>query len=520
TAEVLALFTSTGAQSGDELLQATWRSRLDGDFDAAWRRCLHDGFVPGTAEPAIAPTLEAAAVSAARIVLASGRADELEICFRPDPTIYDGRFANNGWLQECPKPLSKLTWDNPLLISPSRAEALGLVNGQEVVLRVGSRTLEAAVWVHPGQADATVTLTLGYGRSKSGRVGNGAGFDANRLRTTRDMWVAPVEIEPGSGTYELASTQLHSNIETDRYQGSNLEGRAAESRHLIRQATVAEFERQPDFPHHVGHGLDGSLSLMPGFDYSQGHAWGMSVDLNTCMGCNACVVACQSENNIPVVGKQEVARGREMHWIRIDRYYEGALDDPAMHNQPVMCMHCEQAPCEVVCPVAATVHSDEGLNDMVYNRCVGTRYCANNCPYKVRRFNFFKYADTETPVTKMMRNPDVTVRTRGVMEKCSYCVQRINQSSIRARKENRRVRDGEIQTACQQVCPTESIIFGDLNDPKSRVARLKAQPHDYGLLTELGTRPRTTYLAKVGNPNPEWPQSRAAGSADADAQHG
>jgi molybdopterin-containing oxidoreductase family iron-sulfur binding subunit len=349
-------------------------------------------------------------------------------------------------------------------------------------------------------------------------VGAGTGFDAGRLRTTNDMWAASATVRVLEASYPLASTQLHSNIETDRFQGSNLEGRAAESRHLIRQATVAEFERQPDFPHHVGHGIDDSLGLMPGFDYSEGHAWGLSVDLNTCTSCNACVIACQSENNIPVVGKEEVAKSREMHWIRLDRYYEGELDDPALHTQPVMCMHCEQAPCEVVCPVAATVHSSEGLNDMVYNRCVGTRYCANNCPYKVRRFNFFKYTDTETPVTKMMRNPDVTVRTRGVMEKCSYCVQRINHARIEARKEDRRVRDGEIETACQQVCPTEAIVFGDQNDADSKVAQLKAEPHDYGLLTDLGTRPRTTYLAKVGNPNPEWP-SRAGGHSE-DSSHG
>jgi molybdopterin-containing oxidoreductase family iron-sulfur binding subunit len=503
--EVLALFTSAGAKSGDELLQATWRWRLGDEFESVWRRHLHDGFVPDTASPPLPATLDGAAIASARAELTAAPARELEICFRADPTVYDGRYANNGWLQECPKPLSKLTWDNPVLISPRLAEEYGLVNEQMVRLAVGDRTLDAAVWVHPGQPDRSITLSLGYGRLRSGRVGTGAGFDANRLRTIRDPWAAAVTLEPLAGRHPLASTQLHSNIATDTYQGTNLEGRAAAERHLVRQATIEEFERQPDFPHHYGHGIDESLSLMPGFDYSNDHAWGLSVDLNTCMSCNACVVACQSENNIPVVGKDEVAKGREMHWIRIDRYYEGGLDDPAMHHQPVMCMHCEQAPCEVVCPVAATVHSDEGLNDMVYNRCVGTRYCANNCPYKVRRFNFFKYTDTDTPVAKMMRNPDVTVRTRGVMEKCSYCVQRISHARIEARKEDRRVRDGEIRTACQQVCPTEAIVFGDINDETSRVAQLKAQPHDYGLLTELGTRPRTTYLAKVGNPNPEWP---------------
>jgi MoCo/4Fe-4S cofactor protein with predicted Tat translocation signal len=507
--EVLALFTPDGEQPADALLRATWSPRLAPGFERAWRRCLHDGLVPDTAAAAVEVSASATAAAAARDALERRQPPEVEICFRPDPTIFDGRFANNGWLQECPKPLSKLTWDNPLLVSPALAERLGLANGQVVEMTVGDRSLEAPVWVHPGQPEASVTLTLGYGRRRCGRVAAGTGFDAGRLRTSRGMWSAPVSLAARDREVVLASTQMHSNIEASAYQGANLEGRTAAERHLVRQATVAEFERRPDFPHHLGHGVDEELSLMPGYDYSQGYAWGLSVDLNTCMGCNACVIACQSENNIPIVGKDEVFKGREMHWIRIDRYYEGELDDPELHNQPVMCMHCEQAPCEVVCPVAATTHSNEGLNDMVYNRCVGTRYCANNCPYKVRRFNFFKYADTETPVTKLMRNPDVTVRSRGVMEKCSYCVQRINQARIVARKEDRAIRDGEIRTACQQVCPTEAIVFGDLNDATSRVAALKAEPHDYGILTELGTRPRTTYLAKVRNPNPQWPAAAA-----------
>jgi molybdopterin-containing oxidoreductase family iron-sulfur binding subunit len=504
--EVLGLLTADGERSGLDLLTDYWRENFGSeDFEIAWRKWLHDGFVADQESDAITATVADGAVEKAcrRIAEDSDRDPTLELIFRPDPTIYDGTFNNNGWLQECPKPLTRLTWDNAALVGPALAQREGLVNEQMIELSVGENTLEVPVWVLPGHPDGCLTLHLGYGRSRVGRVGTGTGFNAYRLRDSRAPWLATeVRIQKTDRTHGLASTQLHSNIE--------LETREAEKRHLVRVGTVEIFEHEPDFAQHMGHAPSPELSLFPPVEYN-GNAWGMSVDLNACTGCNACVIACQAENNIPVVGKEMVAMGREMHWIRIDRYFEGDLDEPHVHNQPVMCMHCEKAPCEVVCPVQATVHSDEGLNDMVYNRCVGTRYCSNNCPYKVRRFNFFKYNDTETPVLKMLRNPDVTVRTRGVMEKCTYCVQRISHGRIEAKKLGREMRDGEVRTACQQVCPTEAIIFGNINDPEARVAKLKASPLNYSILAELGTIPRTSYLAKLRNPNHDLEKARDEG---------
>ncbi len=496
-AEVLSALTEEGERSGEELLKAQWADSFGAD-EKSWRKALHDGFLPGSASADRSGTISAAAVAAAIGNLATAGGDGIELALRPDPTVWDGRFANNGWLQECPKPFTKLTWDNALLMSPALAGERGVKTNDLVTVTVSGRSLEVPVWVHPGQAKNAVTLHLGYGRANAGRVGSSLGFNANTLRTTDFAWGGPVSIDAAGGTYQLASTQLHSNIAPDPWQGENLEGRTAEKRHLVRTATLDEFEHHPEFAQHVGHGIDDSLTMMPEWPYD-GYSWGMTVDLNACTGCNACVVACQSENNIPVVGKEQVALGREMHWIRIDRYYEGELDDPELHHQPVMCQHCEQAPCEVVCPVSATVHSDEGLNDMVYNRCVGTRYCADNCPYKVRRFNFHKYHDSETELLKLARNPDVSTRFRGVMEKCSYCVQRINQARSAATREGREIADGDFQTACQQVCPTEAIVFGNINDAESAVSKSKANPLNYGILSELGTRPRTTYLAKVKN---------------------
>jgi molybdopterin-containing oxidoreductase family iron-sulfur binding subunit len=410
----------------------------------------------------------------------------LELVFRPDPTRGDGRVANNPRLPECPKPLTKRAWDNPLRGAPATAEQLGVASTDRVRVTVGERSLEVPVWVQPGHADRSATLYLGSGRRRVGRVGRDTGFDAYRLRTTAGMWSVAAAVEPIGGSHALACTQDHFGME---------------GRHQVRVGTAETFRHEPDFARHMEHLPGPEVSMFPDFDYP-GYAWGMAVDLAACSGCNACLIACQAENNIPTVGKQQVLNAREMHWFRIDRYFEGPVDDPVTHNQPVMCQHCERAPCELVCPVAATVHSSEGLNDMVYNRCVGTRYCSNNCPYKVRRFNFLQWVDTETEVLKMVRNPDVTVRDRGVMEKCTYCVQRINSARAEAKRSGRKIRDGEAVTACQQVCPADAIRFGDINDSEAEVVRWKALPLDYPLLGVLNTRPRTSYLAKLTNPNP------------------
>ncbi|MFG0331503.1 MAG: TAT-variant-translocated molybdopterin oxidoreductase [Phycisphaerales bacterium] len=507
--EMLAMLTDESSGSGYEIVREHWRvwftSQGGGEagFEDAWRTWLHDGVVPG-----------AEAASAEVSAIAPERWDwnfdetgdertgdrDLEVQFAPDPSIWDGRYSNNGWLQELPKPLTKLTWSNAAIVSPTTAERLGLRNEEVVRIEVGDRVVEGPVWITPGQPDQTILLSLGYGRREVGPVGRALGVDAYRLRTVEHPWFAPItEIRRVGRVEELACTQEHHSME---------------GRHLIRVKTIDEFEIDPSVAIHAWEEKP-LLSLYPGGQMDARHQWGMSIDLTACIGCNACVVACQAENNIPVVGPEEVRRGREMHWIRVDRYFEGDPADPHAHLQPVPCMHCENAPCEVVCPVGATVHDEEGLNEMVYNRCVGTRYCSNNCPYKVRRFNFLQYVDPEVESLKLQRNPDVTVRSRGVMEKCTYCIQRINSAKIEARKRGERVADGAIQTACQQVCPTRAIIFGDVSDPSTEVSRLKAQPHDYGLLTELTTKPRTTYLARVQNLNPALAPARSADPAHA-----
>ncbi|HEX3244770.1 MAG TPA: 4Fe-4S dicluster domain-containing protein, partial [Chloroflexota bacterium] len=484
--ELLAALSDQPERSAHDIVKSYWSSQHSGaDFESFWQMTLRDGFIANSTIPARAVSVQSlTAATPAQATNAGG--GSLEIVFRPDPTIFDGSYAHNGWLQELPKPLTKLTWDNAACISPGTAERLDLTNGDVVELQYQGRTVDAPIWIQNGQADSTVYVTLGYGRVRGAGAANGNGFNAYALRTSDAPWSATgVLLRKTGGRQELANTQGH-------YQ--------MEGRDLVRTTTLEEFRRDPSLLKR-GSQDEGELSLFPEYPYP-GHAWGMVIDLNACVGCNACVTACQAENNIPVVGKREVLREREMHWIRVDRYYQTENDELRVLHQPVPCMHCEHAPCELVCPVAATVHSSDGLNDMVYNRCVGTRYCSNNCPYKVRRFNFFEFADFQTESLKMLHNPDVTVRSRGVMEKCTYCVQRIRGAEIQARKEGRPIRDGEILTACQAACPADAIIFGDINDPNSQIAQLKAQPHNYGLLDELNTRPRTTYLGMVRNPNP------------------
>ncbi|HEV3331366.1 MAG TPA: TAT-variant-translocated molybdopterin oxidoreductase [Bryobacteraceae bacterium] len=496
--QVLNMLTDKPLTSPYDLVKGYWAAQhKSADFETWWRRAVHDGVVPGTALPTKTPAVRGGAITAPAAPRRLG--GTLEVIFRPDPTIYDGRFANNGWLQELPKPITKLTWDNAAYMSLATANRLGVMPEDElywstdgvpmVELTYQGRTLKAPVFVQPGHVNGAITLHLGYGRTKAGRAGTGMGFNPYGLRTSQALWNdVGLEAKKTTGTYVFASTQNEHVLDSRR--------------HLYREATIEEYKKNPEAANEGAEAPPRGLTLYPDFPYN-GYAWGMAIDLTACTGCGACVVACQAENNIAVVGKDQVRRGRAMHWIRVDNYYSGDPNNPSLYNQPVPCMQCEDAPCELVCPVQATTHSAEGLNDMVYNRCVGTRYCSNNCPYKVRRFNFYLFQDFETPSLKLMRNPDVSVRSRGVMEKCTYCVQRINAAKIDAERADRKVRDGDIQTACQATCPNEAIIFGNINDPDSRVAKMKAEKLNYGMLADLNTRPRTTYLAGLRNPNPE-----------------
>jgi molybdopterin-containing oxidoreductase family iron-sulfur binding subunit len=489
-----------------EAVRETWKSAIKGDFETGWRKALHAGWIEGTAYPVVPfETIESLYT-----VPAPAPKDSLEIIFRPDPNVYDGRWANVGWLQELPKPVTNLSWDNAAIMSGATLTKYGLEEDDIVELSVNGRKVNAPVIVAPGHPDNSVTVHLGYGR-QTGRVAGGAGFNAYLIRTSDAPFYAVGSMKKLEGKWGVAITKSHFQDHRPKLFGGEGNGNnsleadeALGERGIIRSATLSEYKANPGFANEgeTHPKTDKSNTMFPNWEYKD-NAWGMSIDMNSCTGCNACIVGCYAENNIPVVGKQQVRIGRNMQWLRIDTYFEGDLAAPRAHFQPMACQHCENAPCEQVCPVGATVHTPEGLNAMVYNRCVGTRYCSNNCPYKVRRFNFLLYSDFETESLKLMRNPDVTVRSRGVMEKCTYCVQRISAAKIEADKENRPIRDGEIQTACQQACPAQAISFGNINDRQSKVAKLQGDERSYQVLADLNTRPRTMYVAAVTNPNPE-----------------
>jgi molybdopterin-containing oxidoreductase family iron-sulfur binding subunit len=588
--EVLA-YLSEQPTPAYELVRAHYRALSDD----AWKTALNQGIIAGTALPTVAVTPRAGLIGALPAPPASA---SLEVNFRPDPTVWDGRYANNAWLQELPKPITTIVWDNAALVSPGTARKIGMlpetqsptadavniaqVSGRTLVeVTIDGAKLALPLWVLPGQPDGVITLPLGFGRTRGGEVAVGVGFDTYTLRTSRGMDTAVASAAVGRGSYELVFTQPHHLMRSELQEplADVLHISEKQNRDIVRVLPVAEFANkagkgeslfhevehntfplgspthtEADEAGHDGEGVEsgevvadwfrkdwkyeaadpsspsvvnkeGLPSVYPEYSRKGYNQWAMSIDLTTCIGCNVCTIACQAENNIPVVGKEQVGKGREMHWIRIDHYYAGtSFDDVESYFMPVPCMHCEKAPCEPVCPVAATIHSHEGLNQMVYNRCVGTRYCSNNCPYKVRRFNFLKWTQADggkgtlnffdRPSLQMLANPDVTVRGRGVMEKCTYCVQRINDVRIEAKKEGREIEDGEIVTACQQACPTGAILFGDINDPNSRISQLKLEPHDYALLADLNTRPRTTYLARITNPNPALARRSGGGEAE------
>ncbi len=500
-------------RDGYDLVREFWKLKgLGGaQFENAWKEALSAGVIPNTKSP-----VKSVAAGQAPVAPAP-KSGGMEIIFRPDPAVWDGRLANNGWMQELPKPLSQMTWDNSALMSPATAAKIQVEDDDFVYLNSNGQKIKAQVVIMPGHPDESVTAHLGYGRTVVGEVGQERGFDAYPMRTSKGMWWgSDLTVEPAHERPDgLAKTQMYFSME---------------GRDIVRAGTVAEYVKNPNFKPEPSE--EGELESMypdnptPWPDQPDHYQWALTIDLNNCIGCNACVTACQAENNIPIVGKAQVLRGRVMHWIRVDRYYrvnDGArqvdadlgntndLDSKAIETvfMPVTCMHCEKAPCEPVCPVAATVHSHEGLNQMVYNRCVGTRYCSNNCPYKVRRFNYLNYGDKTNGNLylnyrlNLINNPNVTVRGRGVMEKCTYCVQRINEARIESKKRGTPIKDGEIVTACQQACPTNAIVFGNIADIRSAVSRTRGSGRNYTLLQELGTIPRTTYLTKLRNPNPE-----------------
>jgi len=510
--ELIAALLRHPTRTGYEIVRETWRDKAPKgqgqDFEIFWQRSVHEGVVKGTALPAVKAELKADLGAPP-----APQGEGMELVFRPDPTIWDGRFTNNGWLQELPKPITKLTWDNAAHMSLATAEKLGVTSDDVVELSYRGNKVSAPVLVMPGHANDSVTVHFGYGRWKTGRVGTGTGFNAFALWTSdAPGFGSGLQVRKTGATHQLASTQVHRAVDMA------LQGKAEQERGLVRVATLDDFLNHPDYAHHGEHGHEPARDetlyhddYTPTNPIDPDYQWGMVINLNTCTGCSACVLACQAENNIPVVGKEQVLKSREMHWMEVDRYFEGDPANPDVHHQPRTCMHCEKAPCELVCPVAATVHDHEGLNAMVYNRCVGTRYCSNNCPYKVRHFNFLQYADLRTPSLALLNNPDVTVRARGVMEKCTYCVQRISQVRYTSEIEGRRIKDREVVPACQSACPTQAITFGDVSNPDSAVSKLKKDSRNYGMLAELNTQPRTTYLAKLRNPNPEIETERRHG---------
>jgi len=512
-ADVLGAFVGEGDKGTYTLLRDLWQKRALAEswstaaaFDGVWEGWLSKGLVEKTAQaPEDQVALDGGLAGALGPALSKlPTAGGLELAFTVDHKVYDGRFGNNTWLQELPHPITKITWDNAVLISQATAQGmLGLKTGDVVRVEIGDRSVTGPVYIQPGHADDAITVSLDYGR-KGAETTAHVGFNVGVLRTSDAFWfVRGAQLTKTSRGYRFGITQDHW---------------AMEDREPAMVTSLTELEKKGSPFEERIEKRRGPVEVIVGqepVDYSQQpYKWAMAIDLSKCSGCNACVTACASENNIPVVGRDNVRIGREMFWIRLDRYYYSGktgddgletedLDDPQVVMQPSMCVHCETAPCEYVCPVNATVHSDEGLNEMVYNRCIGTRYCSNNCPYKARRFNFLDYHNDVQAVQKMQANPNVTVRSRGIMEKCTYCVQRIERKRIDSRNEGRTIQDGEILTACQQGCPGGAIVFGSLNDPGSKVTKQHGDERRYDLLHELGTRPRTAYLARVRNPNPE-----------------
>ncbi|HEY2734618.1 MAG TPA: 4Fe-4S dicluster domain-containing protein, partial [Polyangiales bacterium] len=491
-AETVAQIASEPNWRAYNLVQTTVDQRgIHGEL--AWRNLLHRGIADTRYGAVLGPIpVREAEISTAIKALPEPKPGDgaFEAVFVADNKMVDGRYANNTWLLEMPDPITRIVWDNAAQLAPSTGKSLGIKSGDLIRVSKDGKSIVIAAWLQPGVAAHSVVLPLGWGRTKAGTNGNGKGFDVYPLRSsTAPHFLSGVTIEAVGKKYKITQTQDHDQME---------------GRPIAIEATLAEYKERPNFAQYKSPDPE-YAPLWQVQDYSKGMQWGMVVDLNTCTGCNTCVIACQAENNVPVVGKDQVGRGREMHWFRIDRYYIGENEDePEVTFQPIGCQHCEQAPCENVCPVNATSHSPEGLNDMVYNRCIGTRYCMNNCPYKVRRFNFLNFNLDIPETTQMQKNPNVTVRFRGVMEKCSYCVQRIQTARIKAKQSGRReLRDGEVLSACQQACPSGSIAFGNLNDPSSDVSKKAKRDRNYALLAEIGTHPRTRFLGKIRNPNPE-----------------